>query len=457
MGSASAENVYKQQNNNSAGSAGSGSEDNVWSSILSEVRSNASVKLPSGRAVVVLGHPESGKTTLVAKLQGIEDPKKGSGLEYTYIEIRDEYREDTTHLSVFTLDGDKAHFPLLTFALNTSTLTSTTILLTVSMSTPWLILEQLQDWAGLLHDHVDSLKIPPDEVKTLREGVLRRWLSYQEPLGDGEGDISGLVQGGGVGIEEMVADEGVLVRNVGVDIVVVVTKTDHMTTLEREENYREEHFDFIQFHVRRFCLNYGASLFYTSVKEDKNCDLLYKYLVHRVYGGTNNFKTPALVVEKDAVFIPSGWDNLKKMSILHESMSSIDPESYYNDVILRPVHKTVRSEGRNVAEVEVEDEQLFLERQMGILTLGGGGGAVGGSVGKGKTPASDKRQTSGGGGSSISGGVTTGGITTPKKGEQCTDRVLANFFNSLLTNKKSGGGGGSGPSSANTSLSGTDC
>lgn len=153
------------------------------------------------------------------------------------------------------------------------------------MSTPWLILEQLQDWAGLLHDHVDSLKIPPDEVKTLREGVLRRWLSYQEPLGDGEGDISGLVQGGGVGIEEMVADEGVLVRNVGVDIVVVVTKTDHMTTLEREENYREEHFDFIQFHVRRFCLNYGASLFYTSVKEDKNCDLLVSKLLLKCVGG----------------------------------------------------------------------------------------------------------------------------------------------------------------------------
>ena len=35
--------------------------------------------------------------------------------------------------------------------------------------------------------------------------------------------------------------------------------------------------------VRKFCLQYGASLFYTSVKEDKNCDLLYKYLVHRIY------------------------------------------------------------------------------------------------------------------------------------------------------------------------------
>ena len=46
---------------------------------------------------------------------------------------------------------------------------------------------------------------------------------------------------------------------------------------------------------------FPASLFYTSVKEDKNCDLLYKYLVHRIFGFP--FKTPALVVEKDAVFM----------------------------------------------------------------------------------------------------------------------------------------------------------
>jgi len=46
---------------------------------------------------------------------------------------------------------------------------------------------------------------------------------------------------------------------------------------------------------------YGAALFYTSVKEDKNCDVFYKYLVHRIYDFP--FKTPALVVEKDAVFM----------------------------------------------------------------------------------------------------------------------------------------------------------
>lgn len=39
------------------------------------------------------GDNESGKTTLIAKLQGVEDPKKGSALEYAYIDVRDEYRE----------------------------------------------------------------------------------------------------------------------------------------------------------------------------------------------------------------------------------------------------------------------------------------------------------------------------------------------------------------------------
>jgi hypothetical protein len=78
-------------------------------------------------------------------------------------------------------------------------------------------------------------------------------------------------------------------------------QTDYMGTLEKDLDYRDEQFDFIQQWIRRFCLQYGAALFYTSVKEDKNCDLLYKYLVHRIYNLP--FRTPALVVEKDAVLM----------------------------------------------------------------------------------------------------------------------------------------------------------
>lgn len=44
-----------------------------------------------------LGDKESGKTTLIAKIQGNEDPKKGAGLEYHYIDVRDEYRDGERH------------------------------------------------------------------------------------------------------------------------------------------------------------------------------------------------------------------------------------------------------------------------------------------------------------------------------------------------------------------------
>lgn len=135
-------------------------------------------------------------------------------------------------------------------------------------------------------------------------------------------------------------------------------QTDYMATLEKEFDYKEEHFDFIQQSIRKFCLQYGASLFYTSVKEDKNCDLLYKYLVHRIYNFP--FRTPALVVEKDAVFIPAGWDNEKKISILFENLHTMNADEYYADVIVKPptMRKTV------VREIEVcaEEEQQFLNR-----------------------------------------------------------------------------------------------
>ena len=42
---------------------------------------------------VYSGDNECGKTTLIAKLQGVEEPKKGIGLEYYYLNVKDEYRD----------------------------------------------------------------------------------------------------------------------------------------------------------------------------------------------------------------------------------------------------------------------------------------------------------------------------------------------------------------------------
>ncbi len=49
------------------------------------------------------GENESGKTTLMARLQGAEDPRRGYGLEYQYIDVKDDYRDGTFKIYPFSI------------------------------------------------------------------------------------------------------------------------------------------------------------------------------------------------------------------------------------------------------------------------------------------------------------------------------------------------------------------
>lgn len=63
----------------------------------------------------------------------------------------------------------------------------------------------------------------------------------------------------------------------------VCTKVDSMTTLEKDLDYTDSYFDLIQWHLRKFCLKYGAGLFYLNGKESPNTDILYKYVWNFYY------------------------------------------------------------------------------------------------------------------------------------------------------------------------------
>ena len=206
---------------------------------------------------------------------------------------------------MWILDGDPGHLNLLKFALNEQNYAHTLVILTVSMTTPWHWQDQLEHWVKVLDDHLASLKLSSEERQEQKQRLVTEWQNYCES-GDDLDPGSPMKRTNRLSSVEDDLDllplpENCLSTNLGLNIVVVVTKTDYMVTLEKEFDYRDEHFDFMQQWIRRFCLQYGASLFYTSVKEDKNCDLLYKYLTHRIYDLP--FRTPALVVEKDAVLM----------------------------------------------------------------------------------------------------------------------------------------------------------
>ncbi|XP_004634287.1 cytoplasmic dynein 1 light intermediate chain 1 [Octodon degus] len=382
---------------------------NLWSCILSEVSTRSRSKLPAGKNVLLLGEDGAGKTSLIRKIQGIEEYKKGRGLEYLYLNVHDEDRDDQTRCNVWILDGDLYHKGLLKFSLDAISLKDTLVMLVVDMSKPWTALDSLQKWASVVREHVDKLKIPPEEMKEMEQKLIRDFQEYVEP---GE-EFPASPQRRSTTSQEDKDDSVVLplgadtlTHNLGIPIIVVCTKCDAISVLEKEHDYRDEHFDFIQSYIRKFCLQYGAALIYTSVKENKNIDLVYKYIVQKLYGFP--YKIPAVVVEKDAVFIPAGWDNDKKIGILHENFQTLKSEDNFEDIITKPpVRKDAsprvpggsprtpnRSVSSNVASVS-------------------------------PIPAGSKK------------------IDPNMKAGATSEGVLANFFNSLLS-KKTGCPGGPG-------------
>lgn len=140
------------------------------------------------------GEDGSGKTTLMAKLEGAEHNKKGRGLEYLYLSVHDEDRDgefnssclsvsvcfwltmcfrlscvDLTRCNVWILDGDLYHKGLLKFAVSAKSLTDCLAVFVVDMSRPWIIMDSLQKWSSVLRDHVDKLKIDPDVMREMEQ------------------------------------------------------------------------------------------------------------------------------------------------------------------------------------------------------------------------------------------------------------------------------------------------
>lgn len=66
------------------------------------------------------------------------------------------------------MDGDPALAHLLRFALSAETFPHTTVVFVVAMTTPWSLLEQLENWASTLQDHIDKLNIPSDQMQEFR-------------------------------------------------------------------------------------------------------------------------------------------------------------------------------------------------------------------------------------------------------------------------------------------------
>ena len=141
------------------------------------------------------GDEQAGKSTLIHRLQGKkpnpDHKQSGTGLEYTYLDVKDEDGDgvcvcicvrrfgcmcalrslhilisllemlseaDTgTRMGVYILDGNPNFRTLLQQVLTPANVTSTLAVVVVDMGRPWTLARSLETWLGLLSEHLATL------------------------------------------------------------------------------------------------------------------------------------------------------------------------------------------------------------------------------------------------------------------------------------------------------------
>lgn len=281
------------------------------------------------------------------------------------------------------------HF--LPHVLTKERLSNCVVVLMLSLCEPWSIDDQIFYWSSSLEQHMKDLKLEDKELATLQHSIADRFASYILPESEGDQIL-------------LPVPEGALTTNIGLPLIVLLSKVDNITNLQKNYDYDEEHFDYIQWYLRKFCLEWGAGLLYTSPRENSNCQLFMDYICHVLY--EMKFSEFAQVIDKDSIFVPIGWDSPAKMSVISEGFNKFNAEGPFVEQIKKQV------DTRQKRNLKGEDDQLFLTRMQAVLAE------------KAKSPSAQHKNTT-------EAGSPTKGTKTPPPGEG----VLANFFNSLLQKK----------------------
>lgn len=145
--------------------------------------------------------------------------------------------------------------------------------------------------------------------------------------------------------------EGLLKTNIGIPLVYVMNKSD--IVLEERKRQYEEYSEFILTHVRQIAIEYGASIIYTSGKSNTNLSILYDLICHTLF----NFELlhkPNLI-EKEAYFIPAGYDNLNIINSNEETKKYLD--DYFEMKILSEDNNRYNIE----EDIQCEDINTFFE------------------------------------------------------------------------------------------------
>jgi dynein light intermediate chain 1 len=321
------------------------SDENIWFKILNSISSS---KVTQRKNLLILGDENSGKSTIINEIANRHPTEDNSripkyALSYTYIDINEE--EDTVaHVGLYRLSGNSTYKSLIPYALTEETIGNSVAIISLSWENPSDFLKSLEKWLDILEDEIKK-SISSDLLKELQNKIERSIHEYKDPNNNDSSKMELNIDSSELNEINIPLPEGCLLKNLGIPIIIVCTKCDLIEELEnKNKNFNDEKFDYIQQVLRTVCLQYGASLIYVTTKNPSTFDMLDSYLLSLFFNEKNSnlsksllksfeFDEPAQYIDKKSVFIPSGWDSKGRINLLNEEFDGIINRSDYEKII----------------------------------------------------------------------------------------------------------------------------
>ncbi|RVD82428.1 uncharacterized protein DFL_006855 [Arthrobotrys flagrans] len=293
-------------------------EDDLWSSMLSNVAS--SKRLPQ-KSILVLGGGADEQKEFVDALGGYTSDSRKQGrrppvanefaLGYTYLDVLDAEQEDVlARLGLYLVSSPTPAFsPLLKPLFTPELLPDTLVILLLDWRTPWTWLRQTRRWIRLLRNIFSQLD---DDAKEALEEVMKAWEARPRNFGE-----TGAIQVPGAAPEVQIPlGPGEFDEPLGLPFLVVCQNADKIETLERERGWKEEEFDFVLQFMRTILLKHGASLIYTSPSIPSSLQSLVYTCLSLPVSSKQTLRHN--VIERERVLVPPSWDSWGKIRVLRD-------------------------------------------------------------------------------------------------------------------------------------------
>lgn len=241
-------------------------------------------------------------------------------LGYTYQDVLDADQDDIlARLSLYLLaDAHPAFSALLEPLFSAVAVPDTLVVVLLDWDSPWHWARQLRDWLRILRAALSRVE---GAARDALDENTREWTERRKGV-----DIEGVAstntsaaaaaaesEGGAPSLGPGAWDEPL-----GVPLVVVCQRAEHVEVLEREHSWKDDEFDFIQQFLRTVLLKHGAGLVYTASSAPGPLPTLLKgALGIRSLLQRNPLRHN--VIDRDKILVPPNWDSWGKIRPLGEA------------------------------------------------------------------------------------------------------------------------------------------